>query len=414
VRIGIDGSCLSNRRGFGRFARQTLAALARAGSAHEFTVYVDQYSSEAIAIPDNCQRVIVHVSESPSKAASAHTRRTLRDMLAMSRAVARDRPDLMFFPASYTFYPVWNVRRVVVTLHDTLALARPELVFPTLKGRWAWALKERLAVARADRILTVSEASRRALIAWFRLDPARVVATTEGPDGVFRPMPPDGNSDTVLRRHGIDPTTRYLLYVGGLSPHKNLPRLVEAFAAGAPSDLRLALVGDFNDTFHTRVPEIRRAIANHGLDGRVQFTGFVPDDELAHLYSRAQALVFPSLMEGFGLPAVEAMACGIPVLHSLAGSLPEVVGDAGLAFDPTDVSAIASVIRSYFADGCRRERLAQRALERSKLFTWEASAQHILACFESLSPADARERAPLKHRPRGPWAPRRVSRNQCR
>ena len=109
----------------------------------------------------------------------------------------------------------------------------------------------------------------------------------------------------------------------------------------------LVLVGDFKDVFHTHVPEIEAAIAAAGLNDRVLLPGFVPDAELVYLYSRAYALVQPSLMEGFGLPAVEAMACGTPVVSSRAGSLPEVVGDAGLFFDPTDVASIAATIRRF-------------------------------------------------------------------
>jgi glycosyltransferase involved in cell wall biosynthesis len=278
----------------------------------------------------------------------------------------------------------------------------------------AWAVKEHLAVKWADRILTVSEASRVDLIKWFRLDPRRVVAATEGANRLFRRMPEGAESNTVLGRYGAGAGARYLLYVGGLSPHKNLPRLIEAFGRSAPGDVRLILVGDFNDTFHTHVPAIRRAIAAEGLVHRVHFAGFVPDADLVFLYSRAEALVFPSLLEGFGLPAVEAMACGAPVLHSDAGSLPEVVGDAGLEFDPWDVESIAGAIRMFFGDEGLRERLGERALRRSERFTWEESARLILECFDSLDEGKARADAGLKHRFRGHWGRRRGLRDRCR
>jgi glycosyltransferase involved in cell wall biosynthesis len=175
--------------------------------------------------------------------------------------------------------------------------------------------------------------------------------------------------------------------VGGLSPHKNLPRLIEAFARGAPADTQLVLVGDTSDVFHTHVPELREAVDRTGQGGRVHFTGFVPDDALAFLYSRAYGLAQPSLMEGFGLPPVEAMACGIPILSSTAGSLPEVVGDAGLYFDPTDVEAMAEVLARFCDDPTGRDRLAERALRRAARFTWEASARALLATFDEFDPA---------------------------
>ncbi len=210
---------------------------------------------------------------------------------------------------------------------------------------------------------------------------------TEGPDPIFGPRAAGPESDAVLRRHGLRPGERYLLYVGGLSPHKNLPRLVEAFARSAADDVRLVLTGDVHDVFHTCVPAIREAIARHGLGDRVLLTGFVPDENLVYLYGRAYALAQPSLLEGFGLPAVEAMACGTPLISSRAGSLPEVIGEAGVYFDPTDIPSIADAIDGLLADPGRRDRLAARALEQSARFTWDAAARGLLDCFDELDPA---------------------------
>ncbi len=387
MRIGIDGGCLANRRGFGRFAREVLAALARLETAHEFVVFVDRPSVGVAAVPPGFATIPVDVKQAPSRAASAEGRRSVGDMLAFSRTMARSGCDLVYFPASYSFVPVWGVKRVVVTLHDTLAIAHPELVFPGGKGRLAWKAKEHAAVAWADRIVTISEASRRDLLAWFRLPGDRVRVVPCGPDAAFRPVAgPEG--EAILRRYGVDPERRYWLYVGGLSPHKNIARLIEAFAQLGPEE-RLVLVGDFGDVFHTHIPELRALVERLSLADRVRFTGFVPDEELAHLLTRAYALVMPSLMEGFGLPAVEAMACGTPVVASTAGALPEVVGDAGVLVDPMDVDAIATGMRALLDDPSIRERLAARSLERSALFTWEAAARSLLAVFEELGPARA-------------------------
>jgi glycosyltransferase involved in cell wall biosynthesis len=387
MRIGIDGGCLANRRGFGRYARQVLSALAEARSPHEFLVFVDRPSWDRVTIPSAFEGVVVEVRQAPSQAASATGRRSARDLLAMGRAAARARLDLMYFPASYSFFPVWNVGRLIVTMHDTLALSHPELVFPSWQGRLAWMLKEYAAVARADRILTDSEASRRDLIAWFRLSPDRVGIVPGATEPCFRPLAEGPESDRVLRRHGIATGLRFLLYVGGLSPHKNLPRLVEAFARSAPPDVLLVLVGDHGDVFHTHLPALRDTIARHRLDGRVLLPGYVPDSDLVYLYNRAYALVQPSLMEGFGLPPVEAMACGTPVLSSNAGSLPEVVGEAGMFFDPTEVHQIAATIRLVLDDPHERQRLAILALRRARRFTKQAMAVALLDCFARFSQA---------------------------
>jgi glycosyltransferase involved in cell wall biosynthesis len=384
MRIGFDGSCLSNRRGFGRFSRLLLDALAHRPHPHQIVVVIDRRSVCSVTIPEGLDRIVVDVGEAPAAAARAQGRRRFGDMLAMGRAVARAGLDLMYFPATYTFFPVWNVPRLVVTMHDTLALAHPELVFPTRRGRLAWLLKEHAAARWADRIVTVSETSRRDLREWFRLPENKLRVITEGPDPIFRPNHGHADTNPVLRKHGVPPGSRYLLYVGGLSPHKNILRLIEAFSFLETTDLLLVLVGDMKDVFYTHVPEIRSAIARGGLEHRVILPGFVPDTDLVHLYSRAYALVQPSLMEGFGLPAVEAMACGVPVVASRAGSLPEVVGDAGLLFDPTDVGSITWAIEAIVSDRCRRDELARRALERSVLFSWHQAAEMLLECFNEL------------------------------
>jgi len=393
MQIGIDGSCLSNRRGFGRFTRRLLEAVSQQATEHRFTVFVDRPSAPAVNVPERFDRVVVDVVEAPSRAASAQGRRRWRDMIAMGLAVARSRIDLMYFPATYSFFPVWNVRKLVVTMHDTLPLTHPDLVFPNRRGRLAWRLKETAAGRWADRIVTVSEASRRALAAWSGWPDQKIRVITEGPDPIFRPRADDPQADAVLHRLAVPHDARFLLYVGGLSPHKNLIRLVEAFARIAPAGVKLVLAGDLHDVFHTHVPQIRAAIAEHDSRDRVIMTGFVPDDDLVFLYSRAYALVQPSLLEGFGLPAVEAMACGTPVVSSRTGSLPEVVGEAGVYFDPTDVASMAGAIGSFLNDPGLRDRLARLARERSALFTWDASARALLDCFDELGQQDVAEPA---------------------
>lgn len=385
LRIGIDGACLSNRRGFGRFAREVTAALARIRGPHELIVFLDEPSAAEAKIPEGAEPVVVTMSQAPARAASARGRRRLGDMLAMSRGIARSRLDVVYFPATYSFVPVWNGPRVVCTMHDTLPFTHPEMVFPTRAGRLSWTLKERYALWRSDHIVTVSEASRRDLMSRFGLSRDRVTVVVEGVDSMFRPGGSDrGRHLAVLERCGLSPDVRYFLYVGGLSPHKNLLRLLDAFARLEPmSSGALVIVGDTQDVFHSHVPELRARVCDLGLESRVRFAGYVADNDLVGLYEHAYAFVQPSLLEGFGLPAAEAMACGTPVLYSQAGSLPEVVGDAGLAFDPRDSQSIAASLKSLLDSPRDRDHLSRIALERSSRFRWDHTAEVLLATLVS-------------------------------
>jgi glycosyltransferase involved in cell wall biosynthesis len=386
MRIGFDGACLSNRRGFGRYARQILAAVAQRPSRHELVALIDRPSVDQVILPANVEPIVVDVREAPSQAASAESRRRIGDLLAMTRAVSRARLDLVFFPASYSYFPVRRGPRVVVTMHDTLPLDRPELVFPNRRGRIAWWLKETAAARRADHVVTLSEASRGDLVRGFKLPPGRIRVIPGAPAETFGARPDGTSSRAVLARHGLDPSRPFFLYVGGLSPHKNLPRLVRSFAAVASErpDIDLAIVGDLADVFHIQVQEVRDEIARQGLDHRVRLTGFVPDSDLIHLYARSMALIQPSYLEGFGLPTVEAMACGSPVLYGRAGSLPEVVGDAGIGFDPHDEAQLAQAMAAISASADLRDDLASRALRRSALFTWPRAADALLGLFDEV------------------------------
>lgn len=388
MRIGIDGGCLANRRGFGRFARETIKALAEAETKHDFVVIVDRPSLDEVrrAIPDSFETIVVETRRAPSEAASAQGNRSPRDMLAMGAATARAQLNLLYFPATYTFFPVWNAPRVVVTMHDTLALRSPELVFSNPRGRLFWRMKEHAAAAWADRIATVSETAKRDLVDWFRLPQESVFVVPESVDPIFRPIDPSNRSRSALSRYGVDPDRPFVLYVGGLSPHKNIPRLIEAFARVDNSPAVLVLVGDLADRFLTEVPLLRSTAERFGIADRIVLTGYVPDTDLVHFYNSSLFLVQPSLMEGFGLPPVEAMTCGAAIAASRAGSLPEVVGNAGLYFDPRNIEEMASVLSLMIGDPSVRARSSARALERSLRFTRGSSARVLISVFEELSP----------------------------
>ena len=191
--------------------------------------------------------------------------------------------------------------------------------------------------------------------------------------------PTDADIAATLARYDIMPP--YVLALGTVQPRKNLARLVAAFAAMRAAGLPHTLVivgraGWLTDTIHAEV-------ATRGLREHVQFTGYVPDADLPALYSGADAFAFVSLYEGFGMPALEAMACGTPVVAANTSSLPEVVGDAGVLVDPTDVAAIAASLTRVIADGALRARLIAAGRVRAARFTWERCARETLAVLEA-------------------------------
>ncbi len=378
MRIGFDGGCLSNRRGFGRYARSMITALGDQVLPHQLVLFVDEPSLTKLEIPSRFELVPVQVREAPSQAASANGRRRFTDMLAFGQASAQANLDAIIFLSSYSFYPVWNVGTVAVTVFDTLPSTYPEYVFPNWRSRLLWGLKEKFAVQRADILLTASQAARRDIAQRYRRDPSGIEVIPGAPDPRFRPTTQSVRSDEALVSAGLVPRDRYLIYVGGLSPHKNLPRLLIAFSRLLDKNLKLLIVGDFRDVFHTELPTIMSVVQRLGIIDRVIFSGFVPDEDLLYLYGRALALVQPSLLEGFGLPTIEAMACGTPVIASHTGSLPEVIGNAGLFFDPLEPVSIQEGLLTFLEDPALRDRLSVEAQDRAAQFSWERSAQSLI------------------------------------
>jgi glycosyltransferase involved in cell wall biosynthesis len=390
MRIGIDATCWTNRRGFGRFTRELLWAIARLESTDEFVCFTDRQTAHQAEWPPGWRVVIGDTATAPAQAAAADGRRTLQDLLVMRRLVQREPLDLLFFPAVYSYFPVGGRVPCLVTFHDVIAETLPQLVFQTRRSRLFWHMKCHLAVRRASRVLTVSEASKRGLMRTFGLREDQMRVLPEAASTTFGPMNRCSEAHrAALAHHNLRPGERYLLYVGGISPHKNLDTLINGFAQLVMDptyrDVRLLLVGDYaGDVFRTCYEDLRRQTMRLRIDDRVHFTGFVADEELAHLYAAAQAFVFPSYLEGFGLPAVEAMACGAPVVASDRGSLPEVLHGAGELFDPHDVTTLVTSLRRVLTDGPYRQKLHTRSLARARDFSWELSARRAMTIFHEM------------------------------
>lgn len=273
--------------------------------------------------------------------------------------------DLMHFPVNVvTLSP--SVPQVV-TVHDLAFHHFPEQ-YPAAKQRYL-RLMTRLSVGRARRVIAVSEATRQDVIRLYGRSPERVVAVPNGIGGEMKPLPPDRVAE--FRRERELPE-EFFLFLGTLQPRKNLETLLRAYAMIANEVAWPLIVAGAAGWQYDRTFGLVRQL---GLSERVRFVGYVAGDELPLWYNAATVFVYPSLYEGFGLPVLEAMACGTPAIASNTSSLPEVVGDAGLTIDPTDTRALASAMLAVARDGDLRQQLGQRGRERAREFGWRRTAE---------------------------------------
>lgn len=276
----------------------------------------------------------------------------------------RDRVDLIH--VTYAAPPLFS-GPTVVTVHDVSYRIYPEFFSPRVRATLE-ALVGR-SVRRAARVIAISENTRRDLVRLYGLPPDRVVVTHLAAARRFEPQAADRLAQ-VRSRLGLP--DQYVLAVGNLQPRKNLGRLVDAFAglAAEHPDLCLVLVGKSA----WRGSDVASRVSERGIAGRVVMTGYVEPDDLPAVYAGSQVFCYPSLYEGFGLPAVEAMACGAPTLTSDTSCMPEVVGDAAVTVDPTSVDAIAGGLRRLLDDPDLRARLAARGMARARTFSWDRTA----------------------------------------
>ncbi|MGN6758905.1 MAG: glycosyltransferase family 4 protein [Thermomicrobiales bacterium] len=306
----------------------------------------------------------------------------LRLAYGMPHAARHDEIDLLH--VTYTL-PLFLPCRAVVSVHDISYVFFPEAFSP--RDRLLLSFAVPYSMRRAANVLTISEHARRDILRHYRVPEWKVTAIPLAAEEYFQPVTSADEMARVRERYGLP--ERYILAVGNLQPRKNLRRLIEAFAtlrATGAITQRLVLVGKSL----WRESEVFATIRARGLADEVLATGYVPDADLPAIYSAADVFVYPSLYEGFGLPPLEAMACGTPVITSSSSSLPEVVGDAALMFEPTDTGALAGALERVLNDEPLRECLCAAGQERAARFSWTETARRTLAVYEDVMARDAR------------------------
>jgi len=274
--------------------------------------------------------------------------------------------------------PVRRGTRTLLTVHDLSFVRDPASAAPGLRDYLEVVVPR--SVARADHILADSAATRSDLIELYRTPPEKITVLYCGIHAAFRPVSDAQTLAAVRDRYGLG-SAPFILAVSTLQPRKNYTRLIQAFARLPDQSTNLVIAGGKGWLFETIFSEVERL----RLRERVIFPGFVADADLPALYSAARLLAYPSLYEGFGLPMLEAMACGTPVVASTASCLPEVAGDAARLVSPTDVEALAAALDQVLTDEALRRDLAAKGHARAGQFTWEHAARQLLATYRELT-----------------------------
>ena len=367
----------SGKSGIGFYEQELLKALLASDGRDSFSL---QYFDPRNRQGDPAARFgKENVSSEPCKWFSATLYQLMWTVLPVPyRLFFKSRPDATLF---FNYYlPPFAGGKKLLAVYDTVVKDFPETM--SFKTRTMLRLTLSRSVKRADRIITISEFSKGQIIKHFGVPPEKVVIIPCAADEKrFYPIADRGSArERVCPKYGIG--GRYFLYLGNLEPRKNIIRLTEAYAEAAKRCPELPLLviaggkGWQYDGIFNRVIEL-------GLSDRVVFTGYIDDDDVVFLMNGAEAFCFPSLYEGFGMPPLEAMACGVPVIVSDTSSLPEVVGDCGISVDPYNVTELSdALIRMTDRDFNEKQRAA--GIERAKTFSWEKSAELLKGLLEEL------------------------------
>ncbi|MFQ5594915.1 MAG: glycosyltransferase family 4 protein [Anaerolineae bacterium] len=392
MRIGIDFTpAIQQQAGIGRYTRELVRALARLDTTNRYVLFQASRRAKEPAgqWPDNFRVRSIPLTD--------RWLAILWQRLRLPIPVETFTGAVDIFHSPDFVLPPVRRARTVLTVHDLSFLTTPQTSEPALRAYLSEAVPR--AVARADHILADSRSTKQDLVTHLNADPERITVVYPGVDPRFRPLEEPAIAQ-VRARYGLD--RPFVLSVGTLQPRKNYPTLIEAFArlymgearriegvsakepalrlASLPrktSDIELVIAGGQGWLYQ----EIFDTVDRLGIGDRVRFLGLVRDEDLPALYNAAEVLAMPSLYEGFGLPVLEALSCGTPVVTSDVSSLPEVAGDAALLVSPHDVEGISQALQRALTEPELRAVLRERGLIQAKQFTWQGAAETVLGIY---------------------------------
>ena len=371
MRIGVNVHLLSTTHtGIQHYIRALVPELVAQAASHEVVLY-----GEPSQLPVSADRGVRWVSASRPLRSGVH--RVLWEQTVLPRLLRRDGVEVFFSPAFVL--PMGWEGAGVVTVHDLNFEVSPQTVHPIRRAylrritRWS--------VLHARRVIAISASTTSDIVRRYGVPDEKVAVIPYGLDGIFHFEGARALEPIVRQRYALP--EQFLLFVGTLEPRKNLPRLIEAYAlASRKADLPPLVLAGAPGWQHERILSRAQGL---GIVDKIVFTGYIPRDHLPGVYAAASALLYPSLYEGFGLPPLEAMGCGTPVLASHTSAMPEVVGDAGILVEPHDVQAIASGILRITKDEALRQQIKERGVERARQFRWDEAARSTLRVIEEAS-----------------------------
>jgi glycosyltransferase involved in cell wall biosynthesis len=392
MRIGVDYTAAARQRaGIGRYARELIAALLALESAHQYVIFAAIGGLDAGNWELETGRLRASSIQHPaSSIGDQEPKIQFRTLPLSDEWLARlwhrlclpvpveavTGPLDVFYSPDFVLPPTRRTTGTLLTVHDLSFLHCPEAFVPALR-RYLERVVPR-SVARADLVLADSAHTRSDIVLLLGVPPDKVRVLYSGVHPRFRPEPEPQERERLRARYGIGGRP-YVLSVGTLQPRKNYVRLIRAFSQLTNhSSLQLLIAGGRGWLYQDIFAEAEK----HG--DRVRILGFVDEADLPALYRNAALFAFPSLYEGFGLPVLEAMACGVPVVCSNASSLPEVAGDAALLVSPLDTDGLAGAMARVLGDADLRRELIARGLAQAARFTWEQAARQLMATFDGL------------------------------
>ena len=362
MRIGIDATALPPQPvGAGNYIIQLVRALAEANFDVQLVIFAQKKGPALIDLPEE-RWVEWRIVEDLSPGSRLVWEQTRLPSLVRSTKI-----DLLH-SLHYT-RPLRLPCASVVTFHDMTFFLFPQL--HTWARRLFFPTAMRISARQADAIITVSESTRQDAIRLLAIDPGKIFTAQLGVDPSFRTINDLGEKSRVIAKYNLP--ERFILYLGTIEPRKNLPILIRAYRqlVNSGTSHKLVLVGKYGWMYE----DVLDLVDELGLEDKVFFAGYVPQDDLPLVYNLASLFVYPTIYEGFGLPALEAMACGVPVITSQIASLPEIVGDAGILIPVNNVEALSEAMSRVLGDSTLREKLIKDGQLRSTKFSWDRTAQ---------------------------------------